>query len=162
MENPDLHPAQALSAAAIERILPHRFPFLFVDKVTEFVPGQRIVALKHFSVNDEAAQGNPPGLALIPTGVILELVTQVGAVLVLERPEMAGKIAMILHIPSARIIKPIEAGDTVRVEAEILKMKAQFGELRGSIFRDGELVAEGQMRFGIAAAEDVFPARSGS
>ncbi len=82
--------------------------------------------------------------------------------LVLERPEMDGKIAMILHIPSARIIKPIEAGDTVRVEAEVLKMKAQFGELRGSIFRDGELVAEGQMRFGIADAADVLPMRPGS
>jgi 3-hydroxymyristoyl/3-hydroxydecanoyl-(acyl carrier protein) dehydratase len=162
MENPDFHPPQTLSAAAIERILPHRFPFLFVDKVTEFVPGQRIVALKHFAVDDEAAQGNAPGLALIPTGVILELVTQVGAVLVLERPEMAGKIAMILQIPSARLLKPIEAGDTVRVEAEVLKMKAQFGELRGSIFRDGELVAEGQMRFGIADAASVLPMRPDS
>jgi 3-hydroxymyristoyl/3-hydroxydecanoyl-(acyl carrier protein) dehydratase len=150
------------SAEAIQALLPHRFPFLFVDKVTEFTPGRRIVALKHFSVNDEAAQGNPPGLAVIPTGVILELVTQVGAVLVLERPEMAGKIAMILQIPSARLLKPVEAGDTVRVEAEVVKMKAQFGELRGSIFRDGKLVAEGQMRFGIANAQDVMPGRQAS
>jgi 3-hydroxyacyl-[acyl-carrier-protein] dehydratase len=147
------------SPADIERILPHRFPFLFVDQVAEFVPGQRIVAIKHFSIDDEAARGNPAGLAVIPTGVILELVTQVGAVLVMERPEMAGKIAMILYIPSARIIKPIEAGDTVRVEAEVVRMKAQFGELRGSIFRDGELVAEGQMRFGIASAQNVLPGR---
>jgi len=115
------------------------------------------VAIKRFSIDDQAARGNPPGVRVIPTGVILELVTQVGAVLVLERPEMAGKIAMILHIPSARVIKPIEAGDTVRVEAEVVRMKAQFGELHGSIFRDGELVAEGQMRFGIANAGDVMP-----
>ena len=150
----------SLSSLGIARVLPHRFPFLFVDTVAEFVPGQRIVAIKHFSINDQAARGNPPGLAMIPTGVILELVTQVGAVLVMERPEMAGKIAMILHVPSARIIRPIEAGDTVRVEAEVVRMKAQFGELRGSIFRGEELVAEGQMRFGIANAEDVLP-RSG-
>jgi 3-hydroxyacyl-[acyl-carrier-protein] dehydratase len=140
------------SPATITHALPHRYPFLFVDTVTEFVPGQRIVAMKHFSVNDQAARGNPPGVAIIPTGIILELVTQVGAVLVMARPEMAGKIALILHIPSARIIKPIEAGDTVRIEAEVVRMKAQFGELRGSIFRNGELVAEGQMRFGIADA----------
>src|SRR5262249_48322446 len=114
----------------LSQSLPHRFPFLFVDRVAEFVPGKRIVALKHFSVDDQAAQGNPPGAALIPTGVILELVTQVGAVLVMNRPEMAGKIALILHIPSARIIDPIEAGDTVRVEAEVVRMKAQFGELK--------------------------------
>ena len=147
------------SSTDIARTLPHRFPFLVVDQVAEFVPGERIVALKRFSVNDRVACGNPPGVAIIPTSVILELVTQVGAVLVMARPEMAGKIAMILHVPSARIIKPIEAGDTVRVEAEVLRMKAQFGELRGSIFRDGELVAEGQMRFGIANAQDIFPGR---
>ncbi len=146
----------------IARLLPHRYPFLFVDRVAEFVPGQRIAAMKHFSINDQAARGNPPGVATIPTGVVLELVTQVGAVLVMERPEMAGKIAMILYIPSARVIKPIEAGDTVRVEAEVVRMKTQFGELRGSIFRDGELVAEGQMRFGIANAKDILPGRQGS
>ena len=144
----------------IARLLPHRFPFLFIDQIAEFVPGQRIVAIKHFSIDDRAARGNPPGVAIIPTGVILELVTQVGAVLVMERPEMAGKIAMILHIPSARILKPIEAGDTVRVEAEVVRMKTQFGELRGSIFRDDELVAEGQMRFGIASAQNVMPSGS--
>jgi len=143
----------------ITRLLPHRFPFLFVDQVAEFTPGKRIVAVKHFSVSDQAARGNPPGLAIIPTGIILELVTQVGAVLVMGRPEMIGKIAMILFIPSARIIKTIEAGDTVRIEAEVLRMKAQFGELRGSILRDGELVAEGQMRFGIANAEDILPGK---
>jgi 3-hydroxyacyl-[acyl-carrier-protein] dehydratase len=147
------------SSNEVARILPHRFPFLFVDQVTEFVPGQRIVAMKHFSVNDQAARGNAPGVAIIPTGVILELVTQVGAVLVMERPEMASKIALILFIPSARVIKPIEAGDTVRVEAEVVRMKAQVGELHGSIFRDGELVAEGQMRFGIANAQDILPGR---
>lgn len=147
----------ALSPADIARLLPHRFPFLFVDSVAEFVPGQRIVAVKHFSMDDQAARGNPPGVAIIPTAVILELVTQVGAVLVMERPEMAGKIAMILHIPSAQVLKPVEAGDTVRVEAEVVRMKAQFGELRGAIYRDGELVAQGQMRFGIASAEDVLP-----
>ncbi len=149
----------SFSPADIARTLPHRFPFLFVDQVEEFVPGQRIVAIKRFSIDDQVARGSPPGAAIIPTSVILELVTQVGAVLVMERPEMAGKIAMILHIPSARIIKPIEAGDTVRVEAEVVRMKAMFCELRGSIFRDGELVAEGQMRFGIASLQDVISGR---
>ena len=147
----------ALTHDDIQRILPHRFPFLFVDRITEFVPGQRIVGVKHFSIDDEALRGNAPGLAIVPTGVIMELVTQVGAVLVLEQPEMAGKIAMILQINSARTLKPVEAGDTVRVEAEVVKMKSMFGELRGAIYRDGELVADGQMRFGIANATDVLP-----
>jgi ABC-type dipeptide/oligopeptide/nickel transport system ATPase component len=70
------------------------------------------------------------------------------------------KIAMILQINSARMLKPVAAGDTVRVEAEVVKMKSQFGELRGAIYRDGELVADGQMRFGIANAADVLPGRA--
>lgn len=148
-----------VASIEIAKTLPHRFPFLFVDRIEEFVPGERIVAVKHFSVNDEVARGNPPGAVLIPSSVILELVTQVGAVLVMERPEMAGKIAMIMQIPSARFLQPIAAGDTVRLEAEVVKMKEQFGELRGSIFRDGELVADGQMRFVIANAADVLPKR---
>lgn len=145
------------SPSDVARILPHRFPFLFVDQVLEFFPGQRIVAVKHFSIDDQCSRRTAPEAGIVPTGVILELVTQVGAVLVMERPEMDGKIAMILHIPSARVITPIQAGDTVRVEAEVVRMKTQFGELRGSIFREGELVAEGQMRFGIANVKDVMP-----
>ena len=153
---------ESFSTEASTRLLPHRFPFLLVDRITEFVPGQRIVAVKHFSANDEAVRGNFPGLAIIPTGVILELVTQVGAVLVMARPEMQGKIAMILQVLSARMIKPVEAGDTLRVEAEVVKWKPLFGELRGSLFRGGELVAEGLMRFGIANASDVLPRPAGT
>jgi 3-hydroxyacyl-[acyl-carrier-protein] dehydratase len=143
----------------IERIIPHRFPFLLVDRVTEFVPGQRIAATKHFSGNDEASRGYSPGRPIIPTGIVLEMVTQLGAILVLARPEMAGKVAMILQIPSARLLKPIEPGDTLRVEAEVIKIGALFGELRGAAYRHGELVAEGQMRFAIANAADVLPGR---
>ena len=143
----------------IARILPHRYPFLFVDKIAEFVPAQRIVATKHFSIDDQGARGNPEVLPMVPTGTILELVTQVGAVLVMERPEMAGKIAMILHVRSAQVIKPVIPGDTVRIEVEVIRLKSLSGELKGAIYRDGELVAEGQMRFGIANAEDVMPGR---
>ncbi len=145
------------SIADITKSLPHRYPFLFVDTVDELIPGKRIVATKHFSVDDFVARGNPEDVVYIPTGTILELVTQVGAVLVMERPEMAGKIAMLLHIPSCKVFKPVVPGDTLRVEAEVVRLRSQFGELRGSIFRDGELVAEGQVRFGIAKAEDLMP-----
>lgn len=140
----------------ILKILRHRYPFLFVDRVTEFVPGQRIAATKCFSLNDEAARGYLPGAPLIPFGILLELVTQLGAVLVMERPEMAGKVAMILQIPSAHVVKPIEPGDTLRVEAEVIKMGGRSGELRGTIYREGELVAEGRMRFAIAEAGQIL------
>jgi 3-hydroxymyristoyl/3-hydroxydecanoyl-(acyl carrier protein) dehydratase len=147
----------SLLESDIRAILPHRYPFLLLDRVTDFVAGTRIAGLKHFSADDEVVQGNFPDWPLVPTGILLELVTQLGAVLVLERPEMKGKIAMILQIPSARIIDPVQPGDTVRVEAEVLKLRETFGELRGAIYRDGALVAEGQMRFAIADSASLLP-----
>jgi 3-hydroxymyristoyl/3-hydroxydecanoyl-(acyl carrier protein) dehydratase len=149
-----------LFQSAIQRILPHRYPFLLVDRVTEFTPGQRIAGTKHFSGNDDASRGYHPGAALVPLGIVLEMVTQLGAILVLERPEMAGKVAMILQIPSARLLEPVEIGDTLHVQAEVLKMGSHFGELRGTAYRGQVLVAEGQMRFAIANAADIFPGKT--
>jgi 3-hydroxyacyl-[acyl-carrier-protein] dehydratase len=91
-------------------------------------------------------------------GILLEVVTQLGAVLVLERPQMKDKIAVILQIPSARMIELVRPGDTLRVEAEVVKLRESFGELRGALYRDGERVAEGQVRFAIANAADLLPA----
>ncbi len=138
----------------ILKILPHRYPFLFVDQVTEFIPGQRIAATKRFSAGDEASRGYLPASPIISVGVLLELVTQLGAILVMERPEMAGKVAMILQIPAARLTQPVAPGDTLRVEAEVIKIGERLGELRGAISRDGELVAEGRVRFAIVEAGD--------
>ena len=141
--------SDANSLPDILKILPHRYPFLFVDRVTEFVPGQRIAATKSFSVDDEASRGFLPDSPVISVAVLLELVTQLGAVLVMERPEMAGKVAMILQIPEAQLTQPVEPGDTLRVEAEVLKLGERLGELRGAIFRAGEMVAQGKVRFAI-------------
>jgi 3-hydroxyacyl-[acyl-carrier-protein] dehydratase len=144
------------SPSDILRILPHRYPFLFVDQVTEFIPGQRIAATKRFSVDDEAPRGYLPASPIISVGILLELVTQLGAILVMERPEMAGKVAMIVQIPAAQLRKPVEPGDTLHVEAEVIKIGERLGELRGAIFRAGELMAEGRVRFAIADAAQIL------
>jgi 3-hydroxymyristoyl/3-hydroxydecanoyl-(acyl carrier protein) dehydratase len=143
--------------SSIQRILPHRYPFLLVDRVTELVPGQRIVGVKCFTGNEEPPLGYSPDSPQVPTGILLEAVTQLGAILVLERPEMAGKIAVILQIPSARLLQPVRPGDVLCLEAEVLKLGERFGELRGTAYREGELIAEGQMRFAVANAADVLP-----
>jgi len=153
----DPQPNEMLQAA-IQRVLPHRYPFLLVDRVTELVPGQRIRGVKRFTANDEACRGNAPGINLVPAGVLIEMVTQLGAILVMERPQMAGKVAVILQIMSAQMIEPVELGDSLIVEAEVVKLRENFGELRGAAYRDGTRVAEGAMRFGIANAADLFPA----
>ncbi len=146
----------------IQRRLPHRYPFLLVDRVSEFVPGKRIVGFKNFTANGAASQGYFPAAPVIPPGILIEMATQLGAVLVLEGPQMAGKVAVILGIPWARMRALVRPGDTLRVEAEVVKLRESFGELRGAVYRGNELVAEGQMRFAIANAGDLLPERVNS
>lgn len=149
------------SLTSIQRILPHRYPFLLVDRVTEFVPGERIAGIKNFTANESTLEGNLGPAAYVPTGILLEAVTQLGAILVLERPEMQGKIAFILQIPSAEIRRPVRFGESLRLEARVVRMKETLGELRGAAYVGEELVAEGQMRFAIADAAAVAPGLGG-
>lgn len=148
--------SDTLFQSAIQRILPHRYPFLLVDRVTAFVPGKRITGIKNITANEYFFQENCAGALIVPSAILVEMVTQLGAILVLVRPEMAGKVAVILQIPSARMVTPLEPGDTLRVEIEVIKMRESFGELRGAVYRADELVAEGQMRFAIANAADLL------
>lgn len=134
----------------IHRVLPHRYPFLLVDRITSFTPGVEIHGVKNFTANEAILMGHLPSSPVVPPGILLEAVTQLGAILVLERPQMAGKIAMILQIPSASINGIVVPGDTVRFEARVLKLRDTLGELRGSAYLGDELLAEGQMRFAIA------------
>ncbi len=134
----------------IHRVLPHRYPFLLVDRVTHFTPGVEIHGIKNFTANEEMLLGFSESSPVVPPGILLEAVTQLGAILVLERPQMADKIAMILQIPSAHIHRIIVPGDTVRFEARVLKLRETLGELHGSAYLGNELVAAAQMRFAIA------------
>ena len=143
---------------SIQKILPHRYPLLLVDRVTEFVPARRIVGVKAFAAGEPYAPGHFEGAPIVPCAILLEMTTQLGAILVLERPEMAGKIAMILQIPSATMHAVAQAGDLLRVEAEVLKLRENFGELQGKVYRGAELIAEGRMRFAIASASAVLEA----
>lgn len=156
----DTYLTSVLFQSAIQRIIPHRYPFLLVDRVIELVPEARIVATKRFSVNDEAPQGHFPETPMVPGGVLIEALTQLGAILVLAQPEMTGKLAVILNVPAARMLQPVRPGDTLRLEVEVVRLHAGFGELRGVVYRDGALLAEGQMRFAIANAAELLPGQT--
>jgi 3-hydroxymyristoyl/3-hydroxydecanoyl-(acyl carrier protein) dehydratase len=143
--------------SAIQRLIPHRYPFLLVDRVTDFAPGRRIAGTKTITANEAASLGYSSGEPMVPATLLIEMVTQLGAILVLERPNMQDKIAVILQIPSARMLKPVRVGDTLELAAETLKLKESLGELVGRASVRGELVAEGQMRFAITDAKNIFP-----
>src|SRR5437763_15430189 len=109
--------------SAIQRLIPHRYPFLLVDRVTEFTPGRSISGIKTITANEAASLGYSPEDPLVPATLLIEMVTQLGAILVLERPNMQEKIAVILQIPSARMVKPVRVGDQLELAAEALKLK---------------------------------------
>jgi 3-hydroxymyristoyl/3-hydroxydecanoyl-(acyl carrier protein) dehydratase len=148
-----------IDQSAIQRLLPHRYPFLLVDRVTEFIPGQRIAGIKTICADERAPFGYSPEEPMVPATLLIEMVTQLGAVLVLERPNMQEKIAVILQIPAARMLKPVRVGDTLELVAEALKFKESLGELAGRATVGRELVAEGHMRFAITDVKAVFPPR---
>jgi len=150
MANPISQDANPSFESLIQRVLPHRYPFLLVDRVTAFTPGVEIQGIKNFTANEAMLPGHSPSSPVVPPGILLEAVTQLGAILVLERPQMAGKIAMVLQIPSAHIHRLVVPGDTVRFKARVLKLRETLGELHGEAWIGDELAAEGQMRFAIA------------
>ena len=131
----------------LDQILPHRYPFLLVDRIDALEPGQRIIGIK-LVAHDEPflAPGNPP---VMPPTMIIESVAQVGAVLVLSMPEHQQKIAVVLGIERVRNRRVVYAGDTMTIEVVMLKLKGTMGRMAGSVRVDGRLMATGVMTFAL-------------
>ncbi|MFB3850885.1 MAG: 3-hydroxyacyl-ACP dehydratase FabZ [Acidobacteriota bacterium] len=127
----------------IMSILPHRYPFLLVDKIIEFETGKRIVGIKNVTINEPFFQGHFPGKPVMPGVLIIEAMAQVGAVLMLKDMEnREDKLALFAGIDEARFRKPVVPGDIVRFEVEVLKVKSVTAKLHGKAFVGDELVCE--------------------
>jgi beta-hydroxyacyl-ACP dehydratase FabZ len=127
----------------IQGILPHRYPFLLVDRVLEIDPGKRIVGIKNVTVNEEFFQGHFPGKPIMPGVLIIEAMAQVGGILLLrEVADRERKLVYFMGIDEARFRKPVVPGDQIRFELEVLKRKASTCKLQGKAFVDGTLAAE--------------------
>jgi len=129
----------------MERI-PHRYPFLLVDRVIELVPRQRIVAIKNVTFNEEFFQGHFPGAPVMPGVLIIEALAQAGAVLLLsDIPDRASKLVYFTGIDEARFRRPVVPGDQIRLTMEVLKLRARTCKMRGTAEVEGELVAEAEI-----------------
>ena len=133
----------------IKAILPHRAPFLLLDRILELEPDRRIVGLKNVTTNERYFIAGPGGLPTMPASMLTEAMAQVGAVLILIRPENRGRLVYFMGIDRVRYRRPVVAGDQVRLEAEVLRMRSKMGSLRGRALVDGKLACEGEMTFAL-------------
>lgn len=127
----------------IQTLLPHRYPFLLVDRVKEFEPHKRIVGLKNVTVNEPFFQGHFPGRPVMPGVLIIEAMAQAGGVLVFKSGGPVGRTVMYLTgIDEAKFRKPVVPGDQLRFEIEVLKKRPPFWKMQGKAFVENEVVCE--------------------
>ena len=134
---------------SIDRILPHRFPFLFVDRIVELEPNLRIVGIKHVSYGEPHLAHGRGGPPVMPLPLVMEAVAQVGAVLVLSRPENHDKLAFLLGIDRVRQRHVVRVGETMVIEVNVLKLRPTMGRMAGRVKVGETVIATGVVTFGV-------------
>jgi 3-hydroxyacyl-[acyl-carrier-protein] dehydratase/UDP-3-O-[3-hydroxymyristoyl] N-acetylglucosamine deacetylase/3-hydroxyacyl-[acyl-carrier-protein] dehydratase len=130
----------------ILQFLPHRYPFLLVDRVLSMEPGKSIVALKNVTYNEPFFQGHFPGIRIMPGVLIVEAIAQAGGILIYHTvPNPETKLVLLAKIENARFRKPVIPGDQLRLEAHLVKLKSKFLQLHGRALVEGEIVVEGDL-----------------
>jgi 3-hydroxyacyl-[acyl-carrier-protein] dehydratase len=144
-----------LDYSAIERILPHRYPFLLVDRITEFEPDKRIVGIKNVTLNERylahSGDDEPP---VLPPTILTEAVAQVGAIMILAKPQNREKLIFFMGIDRVRYRRPVHPGDVVEIEATVRRLRSRMGQLRGIARVDGKVVVDGTMTFALGLRSD--------
>jgi 3-hydroxyacyl-[acyl-carrier-protein] dehydratase len=144
-----------LGAAAIRELIPHRYPFLLVDRIEELEPGVRAVGLKNVTQNESFFQGHFPDYPVMPGVLIIEAMAQVGAVGVMAGGDHKDKLALFAGIDGVRFRRQVVPGDVLRMEVEIVRLKGSVGRGKAKATVDGERVCEAELMFAFAVMGDV-------
>ena len=136
-----------LDINAIKKMLPHRYPFLLVDRVLEMEPKQRIVGLKNVTVNEEFFNGHFPSKPVMPGVLIIEALAQTAGILMLSQEEHQGKIPYFTGIDNARFRRTIVPGDQIIMEIEVLRLKGSVGKVHAVAKVDAQVAAEADLMF---------------
>ncbi|NQT75686.1 MAG: bifunctional UDP-3-O-[3-hydroxymyristoyl] N-acetylglucosamine deacetylase/3-hydroxyacyl-ACP dehydratase [Candidatus Omnitrophica bacterium] len=144
--------SNVLDSSDIQKILPHRYPFLFVDKIIELEQGKRAVGIKNVTTDEYFFRGHFPGRPVMPGVLIVEALAQVAGVLMLNRKENLGKIAYFVSLDSARFRKTVVPGDQLRLEVDVIKLRSKTGQVRTRALVDGQVVSEANLMFALVDA----------
>ncbi|MGQ9556726.1 MAG: 3-hydroxyacyl-ACP dehydratase FabZ [Desulfurispora sp.] len=136
-----------LDAGRIMQLLPHRYPFLLVDKIVHLEPGRAAVGIKNVTINEPFFAGHFPGRPVMPGVLILEALAQVGAVCALAAPGMQGKLLLFAGIDRVRFRRPVVPGDVLRLSVEVVSLRAAAGKCRARAEVGGELAAQAELMF---------------
>lgn len=142
-----------LTAEQIQEILPHRYPFLLVDRILEIEEGKRAVGLKNVSINEDFFNGHFPGYPIMPGVLIIEALAQVGGVALLKSEQFQGRLAFLTGIDNARFKRQVVPGDQLRLEVEFVKLRGAMGKGHAVATVDGELVCEADILFAIGPVQ---------
>lgn len=129
----------------IQEILPHRYPFLMVDRITELEPGKRAKGIKNVTINEPFFLGHFPGHPIMPGVLLLEAMAQVGGVLAFKSADVSNKLVYFMGIDNAKFRKPVVPGDTLEFSLEVIKARGKIWKFKGSAFVDGEMAAEAEL-----------------
>jgi 3-hydroxyacyl-[acyl-carrier-protein] dehydratase len=134
----------------IHKLLPHRYPFSLVDRITEYVPGKRAVGIKNVTFNEPHFQGHFPGRPIMPGVLIVEAMAQVGGIVLTQMTDVQGGLFMFAGIDKVRFRRPVVPGDQLIMTVELLWVKKRrFGKMQGRAEVDGQLVSEGELMFSL-------------
>ncbi|MDR2605728.1 MAG: 3-hydroxyacyl-ACP dehydratase FabZ [Oscillospiraceae bacterium] len=141
-----------LTIDEIRVIIPHRYPFLLIDRVTEYEPGVRAKAIKCVSVNEPYFTGHFPDKCLMPGVLILEALAQTGGIALMTDSASSGKLAVLGGVKNARFLKPVTPGDVLELECHILRRLGAIGTAAGEAKVNGETVCKAELTFALTQA----------
>ena len=156
INNPDLDADNAnvilnkvLMIEDIQKLLPHRYPFLLVDRIIDFVPNKSATGIKNVTFNEPFFQGHFPERPIMPGVLIVEAMAQVGGIVLRHLPGMENQLSLFAGIDKVRFRRPVVPGDRLTITTELLVSRKRFGKMHGRAEVDGQLACEGELMFSL-------------